>query len=516
MVRYYAIFAGTAVVLTATALSFQALAQKSKNTVRYALTSPLVMADPIYNPGGDTTLLNVAIHDQLLRLDPKKGKFLPGIAESWKRINPTTYEFKLKKGLKFHDGSDLDAEDVAYTINFLSNPKVRFRIKSRFLWIKGAEKINQHTVRLTTKKPAAFALMRASASLLVFPSDMHGSLAKKNAFGLRPVGSGPYRAVQIDRNKGAILERFKDYKLAADGHPAGSIDRFIAIPIPDVQSQVAQLLTGGVDLTRNLPKDQVDSLRSKAEFAISAQDGPSYSYINMDARGRSDQKAFKDIRVRKAVLHAINRRAIQDTFINRGKELPLPRAMCRPYMIGCDFSATIPGYDPAKAKKLLAEAGFPEGFVAEIVATSGMRAVAQAVGGDLRKIGIKTTIQAVPLVAFRKLERSGKVQLRIGGWGAPGGVLDINTTTSYFFAPGGRNYNMDPALIKLRGQADITLDNSKRKAIAKQIFNRVTEQAYLVPIAWNLTAYVHAKDLNVPNPGPHRSMGAKINELRWK
>jgi len=134
-----------------------ALAQKSKNKVRMGYYDPVSVIDQVYDPKLEPGALGRSVFDPMVLYDQDKGGFRAHLAHSWKRLDKRTYEFKLKKGLKFHDGSELDADDVVYSVNFLSNPKVRFRIKSRFLFIKRAEKVDKYTVRVITKKPAAAA-----------------------------------------------------------------------------------------------------------------------------------------------------------------------------------------------------------------------------------------------------------------------------------------------------------------------------------------------------------------------
>ncbi len=510
------LFTGTLLGTAMAVVAGPALAQKKDNTVRIAFFDPISMIDAVYDPKPETGFTTNAVYDRLMTYETAAGKFRPRIAESWTRVNPTTYEFRLKKGLKFHDGSDLDADDVVYTVNFVADPKVRFRIKSRFLFIKGAEKIDQHTVRITTKRPSASAMMRFARSISIYPSDVHGALAKKNTFGRNPVGSGPYRAAMVDPEKGIVLERVDNYQLAADYRPAGKVKRYVIKQIPSVQTQVAQLLTGNLDMMYRVPKDQVDNLRNNPNFGFTAQSkGLLIAYLLLDAAGRSENPALKDIRVRKAIMHAINRKAIQTTLIAGGSDVPQVESMCFRNQAGCDFSARLPEFDPAKAKLLLAEAGVSDLSLEITSVTSSPAAVPQAIAGYLRAVGIKATVTRLPFPPYRKKQAQGKIQALANPW-ASGGLPDVESTANFFFAPGARNYSRDPVITKLAKDGASTFDPKARKAIYKKLFDRVTEQAYIVPVATTPPVFVHAKDLHIGEVGSDETYGTLPNQIWWK
>ena len=511
------ILTSTTVMALATAIAVgSASAQKSKNTVRVAVYDTINKIDLVEHPQIEVAFAASAIFDSLLAYDTQAQKFKPRIAESWKRINATTWELKLRKGLKFHDGSTLDADDVVYTINYISDPKVRFRLKSRFLWIKRAEKMDQHNVRLVTKRPYSVVLPRIARSFYIYPSDVHGALKTKSDFGKNPVGSGPYRATMVDPNRGTVLEKVKSYALAAPYNPAGSVQRYELKPIPDAQTQVAHLLTGGVDIMYRVPKDLVESLTATGNFkATVKKTGIVYFYIALDAVGRSGVAPLKKLKVRQAIMTAIDRKSIQNKLVAGGSELPLVGGMCFRHQIGCDYSSKLPAYDPVKAKKLLAEAGNPD-FSVDITSVTNIgKQVPTVIAGYLRAIGIKATVSSVPFPAYRKRQQEGKINVLVSSWSS-GGLPDVGSTLDFFWAKGARNLSNDPVMFDLLAKSNQEFDTAKRRELNRQMFNRTVEQAYIHPITVVPPVFVHHKDLVINETGGDFPIGAMANEIRWR
>ena len=337
-------------------LASPVLAQKSKDTLRIGFYDPISIVDATHDPKPETGLLSRAVYDNLLAYDRKADKFRPSLAKSWKRIDAKTIEFKLRDDIKFHDGSEFDADDVVYTINWFADPKVKFRIKTRYLWIKKAEKIDKYTVRVHSKRPAAVAMARFAISTPIYPSDVHGALKVKSTFGKKGIGTGPYMVESVDPNKGVVLKANPNFKHGGPWRPAARIGRIHVKPIPDVQTQIAQLLTGGLDFMYRVPKDQLDSVKGNPALTVTTQKGQLFYYIAMDSIGKSGHPALKDKRVRKAIMMAINREKIKQNLIPGGNDMEQMNAMCQKWQRGCGYTTKPPAYNPALARKLLAEA----------------------------------------------------------------------------------------------------------------------------------------------------------------
>ena len=432
--------------LTTGLIATPAMAQKSKDTLRIGFYDPISIVDATYDPKPETGFLSRAVYDNLLAYDRKNNKYRPSLAKSWKRIDAKTLEFKLRDDVKFHDGSEFDADDVVYTINWMANPKVRFRIKSRYLWIKNAVKIDKYTVRIHSKRPAAVALARFAISTPIYPSDVHGALKVKSTFGKKGIGTGPYMVESVDPNKGVFLKANPNFNHGGAWRPKARIGRIHVLPMPDTQTQTAQLMTGGLDVMYRVPKDQLDALRSNPALSVTTQKGQLFYYIAMDSVGKSGHPALKDKRVRKAIMMAINRDSIKNTLIPGGNNTKQMDAMCQSWQRGCGFTSKPPAYDPAGAKKLLAEAGFPNGFDVNITSTLP-RIIPVAVSGYLRKVGIKATVSKLTFGAYRKKQRQGKIQILVNQW-ASGGIPDVQSTATFFHGKSPRNYYGDKVISK--------------------------------------------------------------------
>ncbi len=501
-----------AVAVSVSMLATPVIAQKSKDTLRIAFYDPIPGVDIIYDPKGETAFTGRAVYDTLITFNEKTREFEPLLAESWKRINATTHEFTLRKNIKFHDGSAFDADDVVYTINWVADPKVKFRIKSRFLWIKGAQKIDQYTVRIITKGPRAVAMARIAVSIPMLPSDTHGKLKKKAKFGKNPIGTGPYKVVSYDTNDGVRLTLNKDYKHGSASRPAGTITNIHVKQIPDIQTQVAQLMTGGVDLIHNVPKDQAENLVKDPRLTMTVSNGILFRYIAFDAIGRTGSDVLKDAKVRQALIHAIDRDSIRRNVFAGGDAVKKMDSICKPIQIGCVFDKKPPAYNPDRAKKLLAEAGV-KGLKIQITTLPETRKVAEAISGFFRAVGVIAPIKSVTFGAYRKLQRSGKIQTLVHQFSS-GGVPDVDALVSFYFGSKARDYYGDKQIVAWRKKAGATFDTKARNVIYRKIFNRINQQAYIIPIASLPSVFVHTKDITI-DKGIINPFGAQMGRIKW-
>jgi peptide/nickel transport system substrate-binding protein len=195
---------------------------------------------------------------------------------------------------------------------------------------------------------------------------------------------------------------------------------------------------------------------------------------------------------------------------------PLQQSMCHPWHYACASSIDPPSYDPAKAKQLLKEAGLPDGFNVTITTWGAARPVAEAVAGQLRKIGVNAAIDGLTSTGFVTKRAAGQLQAYLVLWDNGGGTPDVESTVNFFYEKGDRNYNQDAELEALQKQSLSEMDPKKREALHKRIFDRATTQRYSMPITPLAAVLAHSKDVKIPVSGTKKPEGFMFNLLEWK
>ena len=195
----------TALALTV-ATGFAAHAQRAQDTVRVAVYQPVPIVDTIYNPSPETSLVANPVFDSLVHFDAAKREY----RRCWQNRGNVwirrSVEFKLREGVKFHDGSAFDADDVMYSFEVFMDPEVQFSFKdNRFGWIEKVEKIDPFTVRIVSKEVVRTVSSRLTANIPIYPENIYRPLEIKGDFGRKPVGTGPYRVVSFDPAKGEVV-----------------------------------------------------------------------------------------------------------------------------------------------------------------------------------------------------------------------------------------------------------------------------------------------------------------------
>jgi peptide/nickel transport system substrate-binding protein len=242
------------------------------------------------------------------------------------------------------------------------------------------------------------------------------------------------------------------------------------------------------------------------------------AFTNFDTANRSGNSPFVDKRLREAVLSAIDRDALRKVFVpDEMKNEPKLTSMCHHWLGPCksDPEQKLPGYDPARAKKLLAEAGYPNGMDLEILTWAPAKAVAEAVAGDLHKVGIRTTVNSPARNVFTKLRGDGKAHMQVTIWDNSAGQPDIDATARYFFGDTAQNYVRDPELLDLVEKGRVELDDSKREQIYNRIFGKANAERYMSPIVQAPSLIIHSKDLVFDDANILYTQGIALNRVGW-
>jgi peptide/nickel transport system substrate-binding protein len=487
-----------------------AAAQKAPDTLRLAAVQPIQTLSYYFDPTPDTVLESEAVYDSLVSYDVTRGEVEPLLAKSWRRIDPTTLEFELRDDVTWQDGAKFTAADVIGTLRWLIDPATVLRFKQNWAWIDTVEQLGDYRLRVHAKAPTPYDLTRFAYVTSILPEHQPGTPLDK---GHHPIGTGPYRAVEIDDFKGIVLERNEAFRHGNPAKPGSNIARIAIAPIPDEGTRIAQLLAGNLDMIA-VSLQQAENLVTDPRFAMTIVQGSSYMYVAYDAQGRSGAKPVTDERVRRALAMAIDKPALVKLLAGDAK-LTQPEAMCWRTQAGCDYSLALPPYDPEGAKKLLADAGYPDGFDIEITTFTATSEIAEAVAGQWHKIGVNAKIDRLAVVSYRKKQADGQIQIMVAAWPA-GNIPDVSGTVDAFFAAGPADYSGDPVLHELARQSDTAMDPVARKAIGRQMFDRATEKVYFVPITPFPTVLVHTKAVSVAQSARFTPWGYEVSDIRWK
>jgi len=510
-------FASVVTAAALLALAGTARADKAHDTLRIAVDQPIKLIDRTQNPNPEANLIDNAVLNTLVGYDVATRTYHGELAESWTQIDDKTMEFKLRRGVKFTDGTEMTADDVVYSFQYATDPKNNFLFKdSRFGWIDHVDKIDPYTIRVHAKQPTAIMLSNLWGGPQIVPEHVRAKLADPTTFGLHPVGTGPYKVESFDPAIGRIvLVKNPDYNWGGY-EPAGKIGRIEVSVIPDAQTRYAKLMVGELDLVFNVDYDQAKGLvAANPNYKIQVAPSISYSYILFDTADRSGIHVFKDKRVREALLRAIDIEGMRKALLPpEYASKPRMEAMCLPEHVGCAWTVPHVRYDPAKAKELLKEAGLAGGFDLALATWGPAKPIAEAVAGDFRKIGVRASVDAMPINVFQTARGEGKLQTMVTQWDNAGGSPDIDTTAEFYFPPSSRNYIGDAELAAWTREAARELDPQKRSALYAKIFDKATEERYIMPLVEFPAIMVLAKDL-VVDSNHMKPEGFLVNRLSW-
>jgi len=481
-----------ACALGAALLVQPAAAQKSADTLRVVFRDTVTNVDPYFNQLRTGVVISHQAWDGLVYRDPDTFQPKPLLATSWKLVDDRTIEFELRRGVKFHNGEPFSADDVVYTLNTVSALDSKVSVPSNVNWIERAEKIDDFKVRVHLKRPQPAAFEYFSFVVPIWPKAYRERVGAEG-YSKAPVGAGPYRFTKVEASV-LELERFPDYYADSPrGRPA--IGRMQIRFVPDAATEMTELLAGRTDFIWNFNPDQFEAVGRMPALQALRQESMRVGYLGIDAAGRTgDSSPFRNLKVRQAVFHAIDREQIAKQLVQGGSRVP--PAPCFPTQFGCDGDAAVKyGFDPAKAKALLAEAGYPNGFDTEIVSYV-LPQWGAAVQGFLGAVGIRAKLSQLQVQAVVQRNQRGESPSNLGSWGSFS-INDVSAILPVYFGGGADDYSRDPELIRLLEQAGSTMDAAARKTAYSAVIKRATEQAYWVPLHTYVTTYGLSRNLEL-------------------
>jgi peptide/nickel transport system substrate-binding protein len=482
------------------AAAMLAAAPAAAQELRIGMKAQVDGADPhqLYTPNRN---LQLHVYEPLLwqdeRLHPQ-----PRLATSWRVVDPLTWEFTLREGVTFQDGSPLTPEDVIFSIRRAQEIEGARTYRVYVRDIASMEAAGPRVVRIRTSTPApelpamltSFGIASARAAADATPADWNGGRAA--------VGTGPYRWVRFTPGQDVVLERNATYWGGAEPWSRATF-RFVS----NDSARVAALLAGDLDVIDTVPPGLYARVRESDRTQLLTATSSFTLYMQLDQkRDRSpfvtgpdgqalDRNPLRDRRVRLAITHGLNRQAIAERAMEGAAE-PAGQFM-PPGFVGHVPSVPPPAFDTSLSRRLLAEAGYPNGFGITVHCTNdryaGDARVCQSVGQMLTAIGLRAQVDAMPASVF--FRRAGTATTD----------PDFSMLMSIFSAlPGTAQENMasllrtfDPAsglgssnrgrysnaeLDRLLARADATMDDAERARLVAQAVTMSAEDAAIVPI----------------------------------
>jgi len=496
--RTYPLAAACAAIF---ALGSIAPVQASKERLVVDLVNEPSSLDPQVQWNPDSYYVYRNIFDNLLTRDDK-GEIVPQVATSWKYLSDTEIEFQLRPDIAFHDGSKLTADDVVFSVKRITDRSFGSPQLGQFDKIIDAVALSPTTVKLTTSG-AYPALLAQLVKLSIVPKAIVETVGK-DAFNLKPVGSGPYKFENWQRGVAVTLSRNDAY-----WGMKGPFPSVVFRAVPDSATRLANLQAGTSDLAVTLDSDQAAQLKSAAKAKPLTGLTERVAYLRLN----TTKPPFDNIKVRQAAALAIDKDGLVDGLLG-GFDKPVGQLLT-PAIFGWVDGMPSAKYDPAKAKALVAEAG-PTAKAEIELSTAPVfdQRIVQAVQQQLSEVGLNVKIAMSDTASYLKRAQAGPEgtsTLSFGRWScacqdADGVLFPLLHKSSGWSAY--RNDKTDSLLEEARQ----TLDKDKRLAAYKQVHEIVAAEAPVIPLYQAIVIYGATKNLNF-TPTPNESMF--LNRMSW-
>lgn len=467
--------------------------------------------DPHFHNVTNNNQMALYIFDKLIQQDSRQ-KLYPGLAESWTPVSDLVWEFKLRKGVTFHDGSPFTAEDVKFTIERLPNvPNSPSSFAGAVSGVKEVKIVDPYTIQVITENPAPLTPRNFASFTIVSKKASEGKGTEDFNSGAAAIGTGPYKLVEWARGDKLIYERNENY-----WGDKPSWTKITVRPISNDGTRVAALKSGDVDLINFVPPADVKHLESAENVTMSQSPSTRLIYLHLDSdrddspmvtdnAGNKIKNPMKDVRVRKAISMAINRPAIAAR-IMEGLAIPASQMLPEGYE-GTSSNLKPQAYDPKGAKALLAEAGYPDGFSLTIHGPNDRYIndgdIAQAIAQMLTKIGIRTEVNTMPKAVYFGKASKLEFSLMLVGWATDTGehsncvasLLHTYDKDKGFGASNRGRFSNETVDSKLE-EALITVDPVKHNKLLVEAVEEGMNQVGIVPIHFQVSVWGTKKGLS--------------------
>ena len=449
--------------------------------------------------------------DKLVELDDKL-QIRPALATSWKLVDDTTWEFRLRKGVAFHDGSPFTADDVIFTIDRVPNVPNSPNSFAQFTRaIESIRKVDDHTIVVKTKAPNPQMLQDFANIFIVSAKVAKGATTADFNAGKAVVGTGPYRLVEWVNGDRLVVERNDKY-WGTRPHWARVTERVIAKD----PSRLASLLAGQVDAIDAVPIADLERLRKEGRFALFRGPAALVHYVALDSNRdvspfvtAKDGKPLaanplKDPRVRKALSLAINRDAIVKR-VMEGSGVPASQLLSERFATSSKSLKPDP-HDPAKAQALLKEAGWGDGFRIVLHSTGDRypndSSVAQAIAQMWTRIGLRAEVEALPGSVFFSRASKQEFSAFAAQYGAEDAINSLRALVATWnpqrgFGSANRTRYSNPVVDNLLTEALVTMDDELRQQKLERAINFAMGDQPLIPVFYPIFDFAAKKGLAI-------------------
>ena len=485
---------------TASAILVAAAGIGSAQTLNFAYDADPVSLDPHEQLSGGTLQLSHMIFDPLVRWNKDLG-FDPRIATEWERVDDTTMRFHIREGVKFHSGNELTAEDVVYTIERL---KSSADFKGIFAGWTSATAVDDYTVEVKTDGPSPLILHTAT---YVFPLDKkfyteggdeitkHGdSFASQNVS-----GTGPFTVAEREQGVKVTFERNADYW---DTDSPGNVQTAVLTPIKEAPTRVAALLSGDVDFIAPVPPTDLERIENNEETNLVTMTGTRIITLQMN---QERNEALADVKVRQAIVHAINNEGIVQKIM---KGFGTVAAQQSPEGYVGHNPSLEPRFDVEKAKALMEEAGYADGFSATMMCPNNRYVndykICEAAAAMLAKIGIEIDLTTMPKAQYWPKFDERAADIMMIGWHADtedsANFNEFLTMTPNADTGRGQynsgNYSNEE--VDRLTMASLTeTDSEKRAEMLQQVEQILYDEAAFVPLHWQDLAWAARQGVDI-------------------
>lgn len=435
--------------------------------------------DPTMNLSSIRAKVGVSLFDSLVSRDAADNRIVPQLAESWKALDDLTWQFKLRRGVVFHNGEPFNAEAVRFTFERVLDPNQKSPNRANVGEVARVDVLDDYTVNLVLRQPYAPLVNRLIDFSIVPPK--YTAEKGNQGLALRPVGTGPFRFVELIKDDHLIVEAF-------DRHWRGApkVRRIIYKAIPEPFTRAAALRNNEVDVIDTVPPNLAAELERVGGIRVQRVPSTWIIYLGLNAL----KKPLSDVRVRQALNYATDVDALVKSVLDgNGRRMDGPFT---PHMFGFDPSVKGYGPDPARARGLLAEAGYPDGLEITLEAPAGRyqgdKEIAEALGGQWQKAGFKPRVQVAEWGAYFKRYLGKQFQdAYLLGLGGP--MQDGDELYNLVSSKGRGLYYKNERVDQLFDAGRSTMDPAKRRKIYADLARAMVEDATWVFLMQQVDIY---------------------------